>query len=209
MIALYFLAGSVLSLIGGAAPGASNLAVIKKTSDHNLQAGLRIAYGAGLGEAILAFFALSYSLCLLDFFEMNIWIKITVGLAFVLVGLFFMLNLKLLRKKDQTQTAKDNTMTNGLLLGGFLAFANPPVLLYWILVISVVQSNWLPLNTMISGASIALFLIGVLLGKVLVLYLYAIFGNKMAKKSKNTKLDAFIGTTLLLLGTFQIIRLLF
>ncbi len=108
MILTYILTGMLLSAVGVIPLGASNIAVITTTSKESLSKGLRIARGAGVGEVVLAFFALWYTKMLANFFEMNAWIQISfIGLFFigVYIGTFITLYFygKLSRKSAQKQ----------------------------------------------------------------------------------------------------------
>ena len=58
---LYIIIGIILSAVGAVPLGASNIAVITTTTKESLSIGFRIAHGAGLGEVVLAFIALTYS----------------------------------------------------------------------------------------------------------------------------------------------------
>jgi len=59
MIFPLFLISLTATIVRALPPGASNLAVIKTTINENIKQGLKISYGAGIGEVILAFLALT------------------------------------------------------------------------------------------------------------------------------------------------------
>jgi len=208
MILGYSFIGLLLASLGGAAPGASNLAVIKTTSKDSLNKGMRIAFGAGVGEVLLAFMALCYSTVLTQFFEMNSWVQVAFIILFFVVGTLFYFSEKL------TLFSKPKIALPGseskFITGFILSVLNPPVLLFWILGITLTQKYFLPLTDMSSIGVLLLFFAGVFLGKVAILYFYAKLGNGMQKK-KNTdasKLNRVIGIALVLLSTVQGIRFL-
>ncbi len=68
MILLYIISGIILSAVGAVPLGASNIAVITTTSKESFSKGLKIAHGAGFGEVVLAFIALTYSKIITHFF---------------------------------------------------------------------------------------------------------------------------------------------
>lgn len=90
MILTYILIGMLLSAVGAIPLGASNIAMITTTRKESLSKGLRIAQGAGVGEVVLAFFALWYTKMLTNFFEMNSWVQLSfIGLFFYDWDIFF------------------------------------------------------------------------------------------------------------------------
>ena len=91
----YLLLGALLAIAGGLPLGASNLAVIHQSKTHSLAKAMRTAYGAGIGEVVLAFGALWYSQALLGFLQMNLWIQWVFVLAFFGLGLALLLNYRL------------------------------------------------------------------------------------------------------------------
>ena len=69
MILLYIFTGIILSVVGAVPLGASNIAVITTTAKESLSKGMRIAQGAGVGEVVLAYFALWYTKMISNFFD--------------------------------------------------------------------------------------------------------------------------------------------
>ena len=72
---LYLIIGAFLAALGGAFPGASNIAVVSAAAAGKRIQGQQIAYGAGLGEITLALLAISYSMLVTDFLQMHAWVK--------------------------------------------------------------------------------------------------------------------------------------
>ena len=94
MIYSIFFIGCIATIIGAAPPGASNLAVIKTTLQENIQESLKISYGAGIGEVLLALIAFSFGMMVQDFITMNLWIQVA---GFVILGV---VGIYLIRKKN-------------------------------------------------------------------------------------------------------------
>ncbi|GAB5401590.1 MAG: hypothetical protein Aureis2KO_31750 [Aureisphaera sp.] len=208
MIIGYSIIGLIMAALGGAAPGASNLAVIKTTTKDSFEKGMQIAIGAGLGEMMLAFMALCYSSFLSNFFQMNTWIQVSFMVLFLIAGMVFLMNGKIAWPK---KPKKPIQVSNSKLATGFaLSVLNPPVLLFWILGISITQKHLIPLSDMSPISVLTLFFLGVFLGKIAILYLYAKLGKEWGRKEKSdpTKLNRMIGIVLIVLASVQGIRFL-
>ncbi|MCH9660508.1 MAG: LysE family translocator [Bacteroidetes bacterium] len=206
MILGYSIIGLAIASLGGAAPGASNLAVIRVTTTDSVYKAMRIAVGAGIGEIFLALLALCYSTFFTEFFQMNQWVQILFTTVFFGIGLLFLLpaQRKVFPKPSITMRSSQTSFLTGFLL----AFLNPPVLLFWIASITLIQKYIVPLTDMSPISVLGLFFLGVFLGKVLVLYGYAVLGSSLQKKStNNTKFNRIIGATLILIAISQSIRL--
>jgi len=206
MILLYILVGILLAIIGAAPLGASNIAVITTTAKESLSKGMIIAYGAGIGEMLLAFLSLCNSNVLTEFFAMNPWIQVSFIVLFFVIGLFFLFPNKI--NLDRFKKTKAKRKKSKLLTGFLLSIANPPVLLYWIIAISLTQKYLLAISDMSPLQVLLLFFSGIFIGKVFTLYFYAKWSNKMKKKetSDKSKLYRLIGIILILLSTVQGVR---
>lgn len=202
MIYSIFFIGCIATIIGAAPPGASNLAVIKTTLQENIQESLKISYGAGIGEVLLALIAFSFGMMVQDFITMNLWIQVA---GFVILGV---VGIYLIRKK---KTEKNPSKIGSKYVTGFLlSLINPPVLVYWILVFSFVQVT-LNFHLDMNNVLLILFIAGVFTGKVLTLYAYSKLGTHLATKKDNFKsnINVLIGSVLLGLSIIQGLRLLF
>lgn len=206
MILLYIIAGILLSAVGAVPLGASNIAVITTTSKESLSKGLKIAHGAGFGEVVLAFIALTYSKIITNFFEMNPWVQIS------FIGLFFFIGLLFLFSKKMSFRIKKpivkNRKTPKFITGFLLAVVNPPVLIFWVIAISLTQKYVLPLSNMSPLLILLLFFIGVYVGKFITLYFYGKLSHQSVKKQNHErhKLYRVIGIVLIIISTLQGIR---
>ncbi|MBQ4818634.1 LysE family transporter [Aquimarina sp. MMG016] len=208
MITLYLILGLLTAILGALPLGAVNIAVINTTIKESTQKALYIAAAAGIGEVFLALFALHCSMELSGFFEQNQWIQIVFILLFLFIGIYFlMVKSKLETPKKRLQL---NLRKSKFLTGFSLAFLNPPVIIYWIIAISLTNKHLFKLNTQISLLALILFFLGIYLGKISTLYLYSRWGNKMAQKQGGSKAKLFkiIGTALITLSFFQGIKFL-
>lgn len=209
MSVLYFLVGTMLATLGGAFPGASNIAVVSSVVGGNPKQGKQIAYGAGLGEITLAFLALYYSMMVSDFFEMNPWVKVTFVAVFFAVGSLFLFKHKLPNK--QKRKANNFGPWQRLFKGFALAAFNPPVLLFWLVAIALVHNNYFELSAMLALPKLMLFFGGVFLGKVAILLIYGSTGKRLTngkqKTAGNKGMNTVIGLALIAIATIQSLRL--
>ncbi len=204
MILGYFIIGLVIAALGAAPLGASNIAVITTTGKESLSKSMHIAYGAGFGEVILAFLALCYSQILSDFFNMNPWIQLVFIISFLAIGIFF-----LLPNKPKIALKKSIKSPSKFFTGFLLAFANPPVLLFWILAISITHKYVLSVSDMSPITVLLLFFSGIYTGKVVTLYGYGKWSSKMAQTNgSKTKLYKGIGIALIAIAMAQGVRFL-
>lgn len=201
MILSYFIIGFIATVLGALPPGASNLAVVKTTLEENVQQSLKISYGAGIGEVLLAFMALAFGMAVQEFFSMHLWIQLGVIIVFFVVGLYFF-------RSQQSSTPVTKKKHSKYLTGFLLSVVNPPVLLYWVVIFSL-MSNYATLSVHASATILLLFFVGVFLGKVLTLFGYGKLGIRMQTKrgDKTTNINKIIGGTLLGIASLQVVKL--
>jgi len=203
MILTIFLVGFFATIIGAVPPGASNLAVIKTTVKENICQSLKISYGSGVGEVLLAFTAFSSGMVVQEFFAMHIWLQFLIAGVLGISGIYFV-------KTKQIEKRDSRKYSSKYLTGFTLSIINPPVLVYWVLVFSLLRSSS-NLGLENSSLGLVLFFIGVFLGKVTTLYGYGKLGTRIQKKKKNTNsnsLNRMIGIVLISLSLIQTAKLL-
>ncbi|MEP0263576.1 LysE family transporter [Dokdonia sp.] len=203
MIFTVFLIGFIVTIIGATPPGASNLAVIKTTVQENIYQSLKISYGSGIGEVLLAFTAFSSGMVVQEFFAMHIWLQFLIAGVLGTAGIYFV-------KTKQVEKRNSRKYSSKYLTGFALSVINPPVLIYWVIVFSVLRSSF-SLGLESSTLGFILFFIGVFLGKVTTLYGYGKLGTRIQKKKPNTSsssLNRMIGVVLISLSLIQTAKLL-
>lgn len=208
MIILYLIFGILIAVMGALPLGAVNLAVINTSIKESIKNASYIALAAGIGEVVLAFFALHCNIELSSFFLENQWIQIIFIFLFFSTGLYFLIYKTRINSKKNTRKIK---ISSSKFLTGFsLSILNPPVIIYWILAISLVNKYIFDLTTQNPLASLFLFFFGIYLGKIGTLYFYGRWGNKMAQKSggSRNKLSKIIGILLVTISIFQGINFL-
>ena len=203
MILIIFFFGLLSTIIGALPPGASNLAVIKTTVKENIQQSLKISYGAGVGEVVLAFIAFSSGMVVQEFFEMHLWVQFLIAGILGIAGVYFI-------KTKQTEKKDKKKYSSKYMTGFTLSIINPPVLIYWVLIFSVLRSSFgLELENYSLG--FFLFFSGVFSGKVATLYGYGKLGTRIQKKKSPTNtgsLNRMIGVILMSLSLLQTMKLL-
>ncbi|WP_405203496.1 LysE family translocator [Dokdonia sp. LLG6352-1] len=201
MIILAFIIGFTATVMGALPPGASNLAVIKARVKGSYQDAVKLSYGAGLGESLLALTALSFGMVVQEFISMNYWVQYLVAFLLALVGVYFIV------KKHSQKNPKPRKQSQ-YFVGFILSFINPPVLIYWVVVFSLLR-KWM-LNT---GSNpylwTILLLAGVFLGKIATLLMYSKFGSHIKQRSTSSpnSLNRYIGITLIVLSVIQLVKL--
>lgn len=202
MILISFIIGTFATVLGALPPGASNLAVIKITLQEGQKESLKVSYGASIGEMLLAFIAFSSGMVVQDFFKMHLWIQYLVAALLAVVGIYFFLH----KKSDVVRKTKKQR--SKYLLGFTLSIINPPVLIFWIFVFSLL-SNFIGADFHNSTEWLLVFLAGVFLGKFATLYGYSKMGLHIQKKKTNdsSNLNRYIGLTLVLLAFMQVTKL--
>ena len=206
---LYLIIGAFLAALGGAFPGASNIAVVSAAAAGKRIQGQQIAYGAGLGEITLALLAISYSMLVTDFLQMHAWVKVLFVVAFLLAGTLFIIKNRL--PKLKTRQAQLDKPIKRLLQGYLLAAVNPPVLLFWLVAIAIVNNNYVTLSAMLKSSYLLFFFLGVFLGKVGILMIYGSTGKRLAEKQLNSTkqvcMHTVIGITLIGIAVVQALKL--
>ena len=203
MILTIFLIGFIVTIIGAVPPGASNLAVIKTTVQENIYQSLKISYGSGIGEVLLAFTAFSSGMVVQEFFAMHIWLQFLIAGILGAAGIYFI-------KTKQVEKRDSRKYSSKYLTGFALSVINPPVLIYWVIVFSVLRSSF-NLGLESSSLALILFFAGVFFGKVATLYGYGKLGTRIQKKKPDTNsssLNRMIGVVLISLSLIQTAKLL-
>lgn len=209
MILLFLLVGFLASIVGALPLGASNIAVINTTVKENFKQALKIIIAAGIAEVILSYYALHYNMLVNDFFATNQWLQILIALLLLAIGgiLFFKKNKEKVKQLKTKRSIWNSKYMTGFLLG----LLNPPVLIYWLLVYSFVNTNIAMLSVKSSIGILLLFFGGVYIGKVFTLYLYGRFSLVIQRKFQNINavINKVTGSLLFTIGMLQFVKLYF
>lgn len=204
MLLLYFFIGILVTFIGAIPLGTVNISVINTTLRQDARNAMKIALAAGIAEIILSFYALHCSMVVSSFIDMNTWIQIVIAVLLLAVGgfLFF-------KKKKERQT-KSKLKTSKYITGLFLGLLNPPVLVYWVFIISYLNKNDIALTMNTSLMILFIFFAGVYLGKIITLYGYSKLSVLIKNKVQNIAqtINKVIGVLLVIIGLIQGIKFL-
>ena len=161
---MHFIFGLLGSFLGGVAFGPINLSVVNITLKESIKSAIRFSIAAAFAEVILAYIAIMFGKIISKRMEEFPELKLLVIAFFIILGLFFIL------KRDTPETESSTSKNSSNFINGFIvAILNPQIIPYWILVLAYLKSsNFLYLKSW----HILLFLIGVSLGKFIVLSLY-------------------------------------
>ena len=209
MIILYFFIGLLASIIGALPLGASNIAVINTTLRQNASQAFKIAITAGLAEVILSYYALHCNMVVKDFFNANQWLQISI--AILLLGIGSFLFFKSNKEKIESSKKSNRLLQSKYATGFFLGLLNPPVLIYWLLIYGLINTNNIMLSLGSSLAVLFLFFFGVYLGKISTLYLYSRFSVAIKQKFKNINviINKITGSLLFFIGLINIFKIYF
>jgi threonine/homoserine/homoserine lactone efflux protein len=199
MLPLNILAIAILVSIIGALPfGLVNLTVLDISYRRDKISALRVAHGAAWIEVAFGLTALIAGSFIGQFTRDHKLAQTLVLIIPALVGLVFLLKKN---NKEAKKTGKDPGFFKGMLLN----LISIQVLLYWLIAMTYLNTRWeLQFNTL----SITLFALGILVGKMGVLWIYALLSRKILTTfdflARN--INRVIGLVLLITVFIQLIK---
>ena len=200
---MHFIFGLLGSFLGGVAFGPINLSVVNITLKENIKSAIRFSIAAAFAEVILAYIAIMFGKIISRRIEEFPELKLLVIAFFIILGLFFILK----RETPETESSTGKNSSN-FVTGFIVAILNPQIIPYWILVLAYLKSsNYLHLNSW----HILLFLIGVSLGKFIILTLYGYLSEYIKRHFSNINdyVSKTIGSLLIVVGLVQVIKYFF
>ncbi|NOY46725.1 MAG: LysE family transporter, partial [Chlorobi bacterium] len=131
-------------------------------------------------------------------------IQVTVVILLLAIGAFLFF-----KKQTQKKPKNRKLMQSKYITGFFLGILNPPVLIYWIVAIGMINDNNLMLSLHSSLSVLFLFFFGIYLGKILTLYLYSRFSLLLKHRVQNISLilNKVTGVLLIFIGLIQAVKL--
>jgi len=202
---LFYIYGAMISFVGALPMGAVNLSVVQTTIQKDMVTAMKIAIAAGIAEILISYLALNYNVAVSGYLKENHGLQILISICIVFVGGFLLLK----KQKQKDEKKRNSTVYNGL-KGFLLALINPPVILFWLYVFSLLNEHMeYRINNRLPFVNLVLFFLGVYMGKVMALYLYSKFSKYIQKKINNVSLylDKSIGGVLVIIGFSQVIKL--
>lgn len=200
---MHFLFGLMGSFLGGMAFGPINLSVVELTLRRDMQCATRFIAAAAIVEIFQAYIAILFGKLIARSIAEIPEFKLLVIAFFLVLGMVFIL------KKNKSDASLAPTTNRSNFINGFIvAILNPQAIPYWIFVLAYLKSS----NALhLESWNFALFLVGILGGKFLILSLYSYLSAYI--KKRNAHLDAYvskvIGGILLLVGLLQALNYFF
>ena len=196
---IILLLGMGATIVGGLPFGLVNLTVLNVTFEKGSREAIKIAHGAALVEVLFGLTALLAGGVLASYIEGNVIISYTTAAVLIIGGLFFLLKKQ---HNNNSRVAGSSGFLNGILLN----LVSIQVFLFWILAIAFLSSRELLQYDLLS---ILLFVSGIWLGKMAVLWVYMILSNKYLSRSRiiSKNINRIIGIVLFGIAFIQILKI--
>lgn len=191
-----FLFAFSITIIGSLPFGLVNLTVSDTAYRNGISSATKVAFGASFIEIIYGLIALITGSYISNYIHINKGIRILALVIPFVVGIIFFF------RKTKTMAIEKNN-NSGVLYGMILNLISVQMFLFWLAAITYSQKF---VNFGLSANEIIFFVIGIWLGKMLVLWLYANFTKYINRKSdfiaKNV--NRIIGTVMILSVVIQL-----
>ncbi len=198
---LHLFLGLVAGILGTIPLGPVNLLVINTSVSKNLRAAMVLASAASIMELIKPLLAIYFSWLITRHIQSNMYIQLTVILAFLLIGSYF-----LLRKNTSHIIENNRKEVPEFLKGILISFLNLAALPFWIFVVAYCEST---VGFDFSISTVGTFLAGVFLGRYGTLWIYARISRYISEKSSVIGLwiDRIIAILFFVLAIIQAFRI--
>ncbi len=187
-----------MTIIGALPFGLVNLTVLDISFHRNKIAALKVAHGAAWIEVLFGLTALIAGSLIAQYTRDHRVVQTLVLIIPALVGLAFIL------KKNRNE-AKTIEKDPGFLKGMMLNLISIQVLLYWLFAMTYFNTRWEPEFNILF---MALFALGIWIGKMGVLWVYALLSQKIFSRfgflAKN--INRVIGVVLLITVFIQFLK---
>lgn len=200
---MQFIFGFLGSFLGGVAFGPINLSVVEVTLKKSVRYAIRFCAGAALVEIIQAAIAILFGKMISRKIEEFPELKLLVIVFFVILGIYFIF------KKDVPEAEiKTHSKKSSFFNGFIVAIFNPQTIPYWIFVLAYLKSAQV---LYLKSWYLLLFLVGVSIGKFIILSLYSYLSEYIKKHTPNLNdyVSKAIGCILLGAGFVQAAKYFF
>jgi threonine/homoserine/homoserine lactone efflux protein len=202
VLIVYFLIGVSVCFASTLPFGPVNLTVARITVEKNPFRGFEVAVAAAAVETLQVLLAVWFGMLISAFLEDNFIFRATVATVFLLIGV-----IVFRRRPAQGLAMDDHYFGSEIKTGLLVAALNPQAIPFWIIALAAIDDYT---DLTFQGLELALFLTGVLVGKVL-----ALTGFILVSAYLKTHLDQssrlvnhILGSVLIIIGVMQWIRLL-
>ena len=199
---LHLFLGLISGMIVTFPLGPVNLLVVNTTISKNLRAAMVLASGASIMELLKPILAIYFSWLITRHIESNIYIQLAAVLAFILIGIYFML-----RKNSFQDTERHRREMPEFVKGVLISFLNIPAFPFWILVVAYFEGT---VGFDFSLGTVSFFLAGVLIARYGTLWIYGRLSQYIYERSSLIALwiDRIIAILFYVLALVQVIRIL-
>jgi threonine/homoserine/homoserine lactone efflux protein len=199
---LHLFLGLVAGMIGTIPLGPVNLLVVNTAVSKNLRAAMVLASAASFMELFKPVLAIYFSWLITRHIESNMYIQLTVLMALLLIGLYFLLKKNTSQRANHTRREMPEFMK-----GVLISFLNLPALPFWILVVAYCEST---VGFDFNISTVAMFLAGVFIGRIGTLWMYARLSQYISERSSLIALwiDRVIAILFFVLALIQAFRIL-
>ena len=206
---LIFLITFFISFVGSIHPGPLNLSVIQTTLQKGFYPALLLAFGGVMPEIIYGYLAVEGVMIFEKYpviFNTMQWAVIPI-LWFL--GIQQIIASRKPKKNLNTSTLTQQTSSREISKGLLLSITNPQLLPYWIIILINYQNyNFLKIREL---SDKIFFVLGTSVGAFALNYVYAYIAYKQKEKIfkflKEGYFEQIIGWTFIIMGLFQLIKL--
>lgn len=191
--------GMAAAIIGGLPFGLVNLTILNVTFEKGSRVAIKMAHGAALVEVVFGLTALLAGGMMASYIEGNVIISYSTAAVLIIGGVFFIL------KKQRSSNSRVSG-SSGFLSGILLNLVSIQVFLFWILAMAFLSSRELLQYNLLS---ILLFVSGIWLGKMAVLWMYMNLSNRYLSRSRliSKNINTIIGIVLFGLAFVQVLKI--
>lgn len=202
MIVLNFLVAFVLSFIGSIPPATINLLVVQLGFEDKFKIAIRLSIGASIVEYFYAWIAVKFETVIVSTPMIANNFQLVTGIVMLIFGV---LTLYFANKPSKLSKGfSDSGFRRGIILG----ILNPLAMPYWIgWTASFESQHWIDLST---TQLLHSYLLGVLLGGLLLLISIAYLSKKVIARFQHTTwLRKIPGVAMVVLGVGSLIQYLY
>ena len=191
--------GLMVSIICALPFGLVNLNVLDAAYRQGNRVALNISFGAAIVEVLFGLIAILAGSMIHQYILENVFINYLAIVVLIFAGLVF-----LLKKKEVVTRQKANS--TGFFKGALLNLVSIQVLLFWLIAVTFLSSKQILQYDFIT---ILVFVLGIWLGKMTVLWFYILLSNKIISKSRilSNNIDIIIGIILLIIAVIQVVKM--
>ena len=196
---IILITGALVAILGALPFGLVNLTVLDVSMKRGTSDALNIAHGAALVEVLYGLIAIFAGSLVNNYIDGNVIINYFIILVLVVSGLFFLV-------KKQKSNSSGETGYFGFFKGVFLNLISIQVFLFWLIALAYLSSRQLIQYDILS---VLVFLAGIWIGKMTVLFLYMLLSKKIVSHSQilSKNINRIIGFILFGVAIFQTINM--